>query len=99
MNILQKGIMTDGTKLQIEDWSADYSFYPQGHLLAAYPIAKASLQGQFTPKMDRKFRYEMRFDSNEQAQKAFNDLCNGVTTLKDYSDKLQSNDKEYAKCV
>lgn len=38
MKVLIKGLMPDGTKIQIEDWSNDYpTFHKYGDLIAAYP--------------------------------------------------------------
>ncbi len=34
MKVLEKGIMLDGTVIQIEEWNENYSFMPYGSTLA-----------------------------------------------------------------
>ena len=40
MKIVRKGTMKDGTHIQIEDWSADYSCYKNNRHIVAYPKNK-----------------------------------------------------------
>ena len=40
MKIDRKGTMKDGTHIQIEDWSADYSCYKNKRHIVAYPKNK-----------------------------------------------------------
>ena len=40
MKIDRKGTMKDGTHIQIEDWSSDYSCYKKKRHIAAYPKNK-----------------------------------------------------------
>ena len=99
MKVLQKSVLTDGTNIQIEDWSEDYSFYPYGHTLAAYPIAKESIREPFSPTRNETFRYELSFKNNGEALQAYEKLTNGIKTLKDFKDNLKPNQKEYANII
>lgn len=71
MKILQRGQMPDGTEIQIEDWSENYSFYAYGSFLVAYP----------KNRYGEKVRASKIFDSAEEAEKAFNALKNGDKAL------------------
>lgn len=71
MKILQRGQMPDGTEIQIEDWSENYSFYAYGSFLVAYP----------KNRYGEKVRASKIFGSAEEAVKAFNALKNGDKKL------------------
>lgn len=106
MKIVKKGVFPDsrykrhgGMRLQIEDWSEDYSFYKPADMLAAYPIAKSSLPNKWGayPEAHRCFRLEMQFDSKEAAEQAFGDILSGKTVLTDYAAYMRH--PEYAECL
>lgn len=97
MKVLDKGIMLDGTSVQIEDWKEDYSFMQYGSTLASYPISKQTLKGSFSPNLGRKFRCEFNFSSHEEAKNALNELTKGNKTLFDYKDFIQ--DRELLNCI
>lgn len=74
MKVLEKGFMPDGTKIQIEDWSEDYSCFQYGSTLGAYPKTPAG----------RTYRAECDFKCAEDALTAFDYLRSGLATLDDY---------------
>lgn len=97
MMILKKGKMKDGTAIQIESWNDDYSFMEYGSTIGAYPISKIGYDGQFTPKRGKTWRMQYNFKSNEDAKKVYNELMDGVKTLKDIEDNLHN--VNYKDCV
>ena len=107
MHIIKKGVVPDsryrnngGMRLQIEDWSEDYSFHKSADMLAAYPIAKNSRPAIWTtyyPEAHRTFRLELKFDSQESAEQAFDDIMNGRAELIDYKEYMTH--PEYAECL
>lgn len=64
MKVIRRGKMEDGTDIQIEDWSADYSFYGYGTHLIAYP------QNRF----GERFRIEKVCEDNNCANIVFDSL-------------------------
>lgn len=97
MTVITKGVMQNGTPVQIEDWSADYSFRPYASTLAAYPISKASLEGYFAPRRNERFRCSFSFESAEAAQEAYECLTNGSAVLADFVQQLY--DPKHVDCV
>ena len=97
MKIVKKGFMPDTTPIRIEDWSETYSFYKPASTLTAYPKAESNLPGTWSPKRGNSFRLEMQFDSKKSAERAFDDLISGRTTLADYTAYMRH--PEYAKCL
>ena len=95
--IVEKDLLQDGTKVQIEDWSTEYSFMKYGTTLASYPKSKANHKGEFAPKLDKSFRCAFDFNSHEEAKNAYDELLSGNKTLSDYKKFLQS--KEYQNCI
>lgn len=75
MKVLQRGQMPDGTEIQIEEWSENYSFYAYGSMVAAYP----------KNRYGEKVRADKTFESAEEAEKAFSALKNGDKTLADFN--------------
>ena len=74
MKVLEKGVMPNKTKIQIEDWSGDYTFLAHADTIAAYP----------TNRHGERFRAEKRFESGDAAACAFKELLSGKATLDDY---------------
>jgi alpha-galactosidase/6-phospho-beta-glucosidase family protein len=97
MKVLDKRIIKDGTKIQIEDWSEDYSFYKYGYTLASYPESKRTHKGQFAPKEGKIYRFDFKFNSFQEVQQAFNELLEGIKTLADFKENLSR--KEYQNCI
>lgn len=61
MKVLQKGIMPNGTVIQIEEWNENYSFMPYGGTIASYPKSKVSHEGSFAPKGNETYRFQFDF--------------------------------------
>lgn len=97
MKVLEKGIMPDGTVIQIEEWNEDYKFLSYGSTLATYPKSKISLEGQFSPKANERYRFELKFDSYKETKEAFQNLIEGKIVLSDFKDKLY--DRRYVDCI
>jgi len=98
MRILEKGYMPNNTPIQIEDWSEDYSFKPYGSTIGAYPKSNQTLEGQFRPRLNKEFRFQLEFDSYEEALEAIYSLVNGTSELIDYEEHF-SGQKEFLVCV
>lgn len=89
MRVIKTNRLPDGTVIQIENWNEDYkSVFPANCTIAAYPISKYTLPGDFAPKAGEIFRAQFDFDSAEQAGEAFGSLVNGEKQLTDYIDRL-----------
>lgn len=97
MKILQKGKMQNGTDIQIEEWHENYNFIPYGSTLASYPLSKISLQGQFAPKANERYRFAFSFQSEEEAKQAFDNLLTGKNKLSDYKENI--SDLRYKDCI
>lgn len=95
--IVEKDLLPDGTKIQIEDWSTEYSFMPYGRTVASYPKSKANHKGDFSPKIDKLFRCAFDFNSHAEAKNAYDELLSGSKTLSDYKNFLQY--KENQNCI
>lgn len=97
MIILQKGRMEDGTIIQIEDWSQDYSFKKYADTIGAYPISKVGYVEQFEPRKGQTVRMQYDFASTDETDKVFTELIEGLKTLKDFENNLR--DKKYKDCI
>ena len=96
MRVLLTGKMKDGTKIQREDWSENYSFYPFGCAIGAYPKATASTATPYGQRRGREFRVQLDFETTGEAEEAFFMLESGRKTLKDYAANLfDVSDIEY----
>ena len=84
MKVLERATMPDGTKIQIEDWSEDYSFHSFADLVAAYPVARNSIG-------KRRFRATCQFESDLQASEAFYAIKSGEKSLDDFQFVAQSS--------
>jgi hypothetical protein len=104
MKIIRKGVMTDGTDVQIEDWSEDYpGTYARAETVAAYPVAKKTHwrdTGSCNiayPRERERFRASFDFGSEEAAAAAFAALLTSAAKLKDYVAHM--HDPQYAECL
>ena len=92
MKIIKKGVMPNGTKIQIEDWHDDYpTIFLTNACVAAYPIAKESrlVPGCFSycyPHIGKPFRLDFHFDSAFAAEQAFQALESGEKSFKDFAE-------------
>ncbi|MGG1664501.1 hypothetical protein [Brevibacillus sp. NRS-1366] len=97
MRVLEKGIMPNGTSIQIEEWSENYSFMPYGSTIASYPKSKVSHEGTCAPKGNQSYRFSFNFKSEEETKKVFNELLTGGKALSDFKENL--SEKKYADCL
>lgn len=110
MKVLNKGVMPDGTKIQLEDWSMDFpSLHTRNDVLAAYPVAKRSVIrtefegiGHFPcvheyPQRYYSFRLALQFPNASDAETAYINLLNNGANLLDYVEYMQ--EKKYASCL
>lgn len=98
MKIIQKGTMPDGTAIQIEDWSDSYNgIHSYADTIAAYPIAKYSGNGTFSPKAGVKFRADFRFESYEITKQIFENLLSGAIALESLRNYI--TEPRYRKCL
>lgn len=101
MKVIEKYILQDGTKIQLEDWH-DYNSeeYPDlyGYVIGSYPIAKNT--GKYGLVRSRhSFRlsvsinkYSSYFD--QDVKNDFESLKNGSKKLQDLSDHFWNGDKD-----
>lgn len=75
MKIIERAIMPDGTKIQINDWSEDFSCYAPNSEIAAYPLNRYG----------ENVRVRRHFDSEEETISAFQQLITGEKSLVDLS--------------
>jgi hypothetical protein len=97
MKVLKKGIMKDGTDIQIEEWNENYNFMQYGSTIASYPKSKSNHEGSCSPKLNQIYRFSFDFKSNEETEKAYNSLLDGTKTLSDFKEFL--SDKKYSDCI
>lgn len=91
MRIVKNGIMPDGTKIQIEDWSEDYPCFAPMDCIAAYPKSKISIKkaaNYYYPVANEIFRCEFHFGMDKSAELIFIDLITGNKSLLDILDFL-----------
>ena len=98
MIVMKKGIMPDGTPVQIEDWNEGTKRYAYGFTVGSYPKSKANHPGSFSPKYGEPFRAQFNFDSDESVNDAFDNLVSGQKTLADYKDNFDLRHK-YGDCI
>ncbi|WP_372011339.1 hypothetical protein NBRC13296_12265 [Paenibacillus chitinolyticus] len=98
MKILDKGVMPNGTHIQIEDWNENYSFLNYADTLAAYTKSKSTHIGTYAPKAGETYRFSFRFKSTEDALNAYICLLEGKTELSDYK-HLMAGKLEYRDCI
>lgn len=98
MKIVKTGTLKDGTNIQIEDWSEDYTFHNRADVLASYPKSKMSHIGEYAPKAGKKYRFSFRFGSTEETNEAFKDVTEGRKTLADIKNYMDGK-IEYRDCI
>lgn len=93
--IIEKGVMPDGTEIQIEDWSAVYPGTKYAWMIGAYPIAKHSSDRPFGPRKGKIFRCGLEFRTEAEARGAYDRLMNGAR-LTDFRNRFWNpSDIEY----
>lgn len=84
MKVLEKATIKTGEKIQIEDWSDDYTFHRFADLLVAFPKTRTG----------RLFRAELQFENATKAREAFYALTNGEKSLDDFPFTAKSSGKD-----
>lgn len=91
MRMVKKDIMPDGTKIQLEDWSEDYSCFAPVDCIGAYPVSKMSIKKTseyYYPVVNEKFRCSFHFGTDKSAELVFVDLAMGNISLLDIAEFL-----------
>jgi len=87
MKVLERATMPDGTKIQIEDWTEDYTCFDTLSI-AAYPRSERlprSRKSWVVP--GEEFRVSIdKFKRNKDTEQAFEALRNGTKAVKDFAD-------------
>lgn len=95
MKIIEKAIMTDGTEIQLEDWSEhNNKEFPDlyGFTIGVYPVAKNASKYRWVESGD-KFRLLISQNkysnyTNDDVKVDFEALKNGKKKLEDLSDRF-----------
>ena len=101
MEILDRAVMPDGTKIQLEDWhSENTEKYPDlhGYIIGAYPIAKNTNKRGLIKTGER---FRLCIDRNEYAKYTddmvladYEALKNGTKTLADLRELFWNREKD-----
>lgn len=73
MDILNKSVTPNDIPFQLEDWSKDFSSFPYGSTIGAYP------------RKYGRVRCQCDFKDHQEAQAAFEQLAKGEATLFDFN--------------
>jgi len=88
MKVLTKSVTPNGTKIQIEDWKADYPNVFKVLTIAAYPKAEKTSQSGWI-QGGKEFRVDInRFAHDHETLQAFTSLQDGTKQVKDFSDQF-----------
>ena len=91
MKVIERAIMPDGTKIQIEDWKEDYSCF-NTLSIAAYPIMQRLPQSKklYFQESGKPFRVDINrgWENDEEVKKAFENLKNGTNEIKDFANQF-----------
>ena len=93
--IIEKGVMPDGTEIQIEDWSEVYPGTYYAWMIGAYPIAKHSSDRPFGPRKGKIFRCGLEFSTEGEARCVYNRLMNGGRLMEFWDKFWNRTDAEY----
>lgn len=85
MKVLKRD-KTNDFKIQIEDWSEDYSFKSYGDTLVVFQSSKEDISKVI--KRHENTRFEFTFKNHDEALKAFDELLNGIKKPIDYAEYL-----------
>ena len=97
MQIIRKGTTPNGTHIQIEDWSENYTFHNKNATIGFYPMALENIYREDKPhwtpypKRGKTFRASFNFNTEEEALEAFVLLENGCREFADYMDNYSDN--------
>ena len=89
MKVLEKAIMPNGVKIQIEDWKENYSFVKTLNI-ACYPMATKTQNSPFGLRNGKIFRLALdKFKNDKEVYKTFNKLQSGEISIKGLSNKFE----------
>lgn len=97
MQIIDKAVMSDGTEIQLEDWTNEYpNLY--GYEIGAYPVAKNTSRNGWI-RAGRKFRLGIAGNkyknyTDDMVLTDYEALKNGTKTLADLREHFWSRDKD-----
>ena len=98
MKVLQTAETHDGIVLERVDWADRYpTVYAQGETINAYPIARESGDGYFSPKRGERFLLELNCGSEQNARLVFERLKRGEIALKDCAE--YASNKTYLRLI
>lgn len=83
MIVTRRNKMPNGIDVQQEDWSVNYKFYAPNSTIAVYPIAMKINKDKFIVNGE-KFRLDLQFDNEEQANQCYESLLKGTAKISDY---------------
>ncbi len=93
MRIVAKGVMLDGTKIQVEDWSEEYpNVFKKATSIGFYPMCKTSINRDDKlhfppyPERGRTFRSSFKFENSTETMDAFLAMLTGEKNYLDYMD-------------
>lgn len=94
--IVDKAVLPDGTRIQLEDWSAcNTPKFHCGWQIGAYPIAKESF-GYYSKKGER-FRltiYNHKGYTDDMLKADYEALKNGTKTLADLQEHFWNHERD-----
>lgn len=91
MKVIRKSKTFSNIDIQQEDWSEDYSCYSKNSTIAVYPTSIMRNESGLIGRGD-KFRLELSFDTEEQANECYENLISGKAKINDYK---ENGDKKY----
>ena len=97
MKIIRKGTTPNGTHIQIEDWSENYTSHNKNATIGFYPMALENIYREDKPhwtpypKRGETFRASLDFNTEEEALEAFVLLENGCREFTDYINNYSDN--------
>ena len=91
MEVIMRGNMPDGTKIQIEDWNRDFpDLCAKNATIGFYPMCTKSIKKDSSlkayPEKGKTFRASFNFSNSEAARVAFVLLYEGKKNIMDYLD-------------
>ena len=96
MKIIRKGTTPNGTHIQIEDWSENYTFHNKNATIGFYPMALENIYREDKPhwtpypKRGETFRASFDFNTEEEALEAFDSLQSGEKSFMDFLDNYSN---------
>ena len=101
MKIIERSVMPDGTKIQLEDWREDNTTeYPNlyGFTIGAYPVAQRTSKNKWV-EGGKEFRLSISYNeyasySNKDVKADYEALKSGSKKLEDLSEHFWDGQKD-----